>query len=113
LQLFDCCSVTLGFFVHSVDPKNVDRKYTLVYIALLSFEVGFTYFVNNRDVEKDPDKLTFLFEGEKQNFEALTTSTLSIYDGICIRPTHSWPRSEEVLCCRGVRTAHMQEELKD
>jgi hypothetical protein len=23
---------------------------------------------------------------------------LSIYNGICIRPTHSWPRSKEVLC---------------
>jgi hypothetical protein len=68
----------LGSFVNPIGLENLDWKYLFVYIALLCFEVVFIYFLFPETFGKTLEELTFLFESEKQDREALAVSTAKV-----------------------------------
>jgi hypothetical protein len=49
-----------------------------VYVALLCFEVVFIYILFPETFGKTLEELTFLFESEKQNREAMASSTAEV-----------------------------------
>ncbi|EDU40873.1 lactose permease [Pyrenophora tritici-repentis Pt-1C-BFP] len=57
---------------------DLDWKFLFVYIALLSFEIVFIYFLFPETYGKTLEELTFLFESEKQDREALAVTTAKI-----------------------------------
>jgi hypothetical protein len=68
----------LGSFVNPIGLENLDWKYLFVYIALLCFEIVFIYFLFPETFRKILEELTFLFESEKQDREALAASTAKV-----------------------------------
>jgi len=53
-------------------------KFLFVYIALLSCEIVFIYFLFPETYGKTLEELTFLFESEKEDREALAATTAKV-----------------------------------
>ncbi|KAF5853258.1 hypothetical protein GGP41_001800 [Bipolaris sorokiniana] len=77
-QLFNRCAVMLGSFTNPIGLEDLDWKFLFVYIALLSCEIVFIYFLFPETYGKTLEELTFLFESEKQDREKLAATTAKI-----------------------------------
>jgi MFS family permease len=77
-QLFNRCSVMLGSFTNPIGLQDLDWKFLFVYIALLSCEIVFIYFLFPETYRKTLEELTFLFESEKEDREALAATTAKV-----------------------------------
>lgn len=79
-MLITTCSsaAVFGSAVNPIGLANLDWKYLLVYVAWLCVEVIFIYFLFPETYGKTLEELTFLFESEKQDREALAAATAKI-----------------------------------
>ena len=77
-QLFNRCSVMLGSFTNPIGLQDLDWKFLFVYIALLSCEIVFIYFLFPETYGKTLEELTFLFESEKEDRDALAATTAKV-----------------------------------
>ena len=77
-QLFNRCAVMLGSFTNPIGLENLDWKFLFVFIALLSFEIVFIYFLFPETYGKTLEELTFLFDDEKQNRATLAASAAKV-----------------------------------